>query len=263
MPIVVVEAVAPTSSWRPPEAQNYHPSYPLPPYTSQVGLLGAAIGLALPDAFAYVRDRELKLGVGGWHNGRMRDLWKFQKLESIADPKKEINHDIVLREHFVDTRLIFVIETPSQETADQVASAFREPKYPLTAGVSDALMHARRVSVRDETPNPTKEFAFTLVYRDIAANYKVDASMLESQPMMRSLQAPTTERIATGFRFNDAGSRSLAARAVVTFIGDRIALADDDEPVDAYDVEPSASQLRRELQSWNFKTLSIPVHRYD
>lgn len=263
MPIVVIEAVAPTSSWRPPEAQNYHPTYPLPPYTSQVGMLGAACGFALPDAFDFVTEKKLKLGVGGWHNGRMRDLWKFQKLELISDPKKAMSHDIVLREHFVDTRLIFVIETQSQDIAALISKSFQEPKFPLTAGVSDALLHAQRVSINNVTTRPTKDLAHTLVYRDIAANYKVDPAILSSQPMMRSLQAPSTERIATGFKFDDSNKRSLASRAVVTFIGDRIALSDDDDPVDSYEVEPTAPSLCKDLNSWNHKTLSIPVHRYE
>ncbi len=81
MPIVIVEAVAPMASWRPPEALTYHRTLPLPPYTTQVGLLGAAPGFALADAYRFVVDHGLRLGVGGWHQGKARDLWKFQKLK--------------------------------------------------------------------------------------------------------------------------------------------------------------------------------------
>lgn len=262
MPLVIVEAVAPTSSWRPPEAQTFHPTLPLPPYTSQVGVLGAALGLELPEAFRYVADKELKLGVGGWHRGTMRDLWKFQKLE-LVDNKNAAYSDIVLREHWVDTRLVLLIETQDAETAHDVREAFQRPRYPLTAGVSDALLHAKRVSVSDTKPRPTRDFVHALIYQDIAADYRVDPALLTAQPMMQSLRAPSIERIPTGFRFDDAGKRTLASRSVVTFVGDRITLSDSDDPIDAYEVSPTCPILVREMQAWLNKQWAIPVHRYE
>ena len=80
MPVVVIEAAAPVGSWRPPEALTYHRTLPLPPYTTLVGLLGAALGLGLLDAYRFVEEGGLRVGVGGWHEGELRDLWKFQKL---------------------------------------------------------------------------------------------------------------------------------------------------------------------------------------
>ena len=89
MTIVIVEAAAPVGSWRPPEALTYHRTLPLPPYTTLVGMLGAALGLGLPDAYRFVAERDL-LGVGGWHEGEMRDLWRFQKLG-----EKEVKSDVL------------------------------------------------------------------------------------------------------------------------------------------------------------------------
>src|SRR3954453_22627516 len=100
MPVVMVEAVAPVGSWRPPEALTYHRTLPLPPYTSLVGTLGAALGLALPAAYRFVADRGIRLGVGGWHEGHARDLWKFQKLE-LASEAKGIKTDVLLRELWI------------------------------------------------------------------------------------------------------------------------------------------------------------------
>src|SRR5438132_5243555 len=100
MPIVIVEAVATVASWRPPEALTYHRTLPLPPYTAQVGLLGAALGLGLPEAYRFLADHSLRVGVGGWHEGKGRDLWKHQKLKD-----KGHESDVLLREFWVDTRL--------------------------------------------------------------------------------------------------------------------------------------------------------------
>src|SRR4051794_4036593 len=104
MAIAVVEAVAPVASWRPPEALTYHRTLPLPPYTSLVGMLGAALGLVLSEAYRFVSEKGIRLGVGGWHEGQARDLWKYQKLESIVEGKA-IKTDVLLREHWIDVRL--------------------------------------------------------------------------------------------------------------------------------------------------------------
>src|SRR4051812_10322223 len=151
MAIVVIEAVAAVASWRPPEALTYHRTLPLPPYTALVGTLGAALGLGLPGAYRFASERGLRLGVGGWHEGQARDLWKFQKLESIAEGK-EIKTDVLLREHWTDVRLALIVEAPDLPTAEVVAEAFRRPSFPLTAGPSDALMRALAARVEDVHP---------------------------------------------------------------------------------------------------------------
>src|SRR3954469_1266781 len=146
MPIVVAEAVAPVASWRPPEALTYHRTLPLPPYTSLVGVVGAARGLSLPDAYRFVADSGLRLGVGGWSEGRARDLWKYQKLESISEGK-EITSDVLLREYWIDARLVLVVECPDEPTAESIADGLRRPRYPMTAGTSDALLKVTDVRV--------------------------------------------------------------------------------------------------------------------
>ena len=211
MPIVVVEAIAPVASWRPPEALTYHRTFPLPPYTSLVGLLGASLGLDLPEAYRYVVDRDVRMGVGGWHEGRMRDLWKFQKLE-LVEEGKESKTDVLLREYWTDTRLALVFESPDTGVAEEVAVAFRAPAFPLTAGPSDALMKA--VSVRVETIQPTAErrLAHALVFGEISPRYGLYEDIAKV-PLSRVIRAPSVERIPTGFEFASDGPRRLTGRS--------------------------------------------------
>ena len=258
MPVVIAEAVAPMASWRPPEALTFHPTLPLPPYTTQVGILAAALGLRLADGYRYVADGGLRLGVGGWHGGHARDLWKYQK---FAD--KEVRTDIVLREHWVDTRLALLVETPDSHSAEVVAAAYRHPAFPLTAGVSDALMLAVNIRIEEITPQPARRLLHTLVYGEIHPAYRVDPSTLENAPLMRSIRAPSLERLPTGFSFGDNGARELSGRAIVTFIADPIELADEDTSVDAYSVRPQSEALAAEWSQWEGCEWSIPVHRYE
>jgi CRISPR-associated protein Cas5t len=264
MPIIVAEAVAPVASWRPPEALTYHRSLPLPPYTSLVGTLGAALGLALPDAYRFVAERRLRLGVGGWHEGRARDLWKFQKLESIAEGK-EIKSDVLLRELWMDVRLVFVVETDDAADTEVVAAALDKPAFPLTAGTSDALLKLMAVRIEQTPHQSTRHLGYSLVFSELPPRYEL-AVDLAKVPLSRVIRAPTVERLPTGFVFDHDGRRRLAGRDLVTFVADPIELDDDVEPVSGYPVAPHSRPLR---ESPTFSTLEglqpwiIPVHRYD
>ena len=260
MSVVIIEAAAPVGSWRPPEALTYHRTLPLPPYTSLVGMLGAALGLGLPDAYRFIAERGLRLGVGGWHEGRMRDLWKFQKLGD-----KEVKTDVLLRECCTDVRLALVVETADQATAGTVADAFRAPAYPLTAGPNDALLKAVAVRVEDAEPVAARVLAHVLVFREISPQYELYES-LQDIPFHRTIRAPAIERLPIGFAFEPDGRRQLLGRGLVSFVADAITLAEDDESIVGYRVEPQSQILRRSQTFSTWKdgfSWTIPVHRYD
>lgn len=264
MPIVVAEAVAPVASWRPPEALTYHRTLPLPPYTALVGVVGAALGLGLEEAYRFVADRGLRLGVGGWCEGRARDLWKYQKLESIAEGK-EIKSDVLLREQWIDARLVFVVECAEDDTAESVAHALIRPNYPLTAGTSDALLKVTAVRVDREPPLSSRRLACCMVYGELPARYKL-AEDFDKIPLSRMIRAPSVERLPTGFVFDPVDPRRLSGRDLVTFVADPIELEDDVEAVTGYAVEPM-SRLLRESPAYQalggVRPWIIPVHRYD
>jgi CRISPR-associated protein Cas5t len=265
MAVVVIEAVAPVASWRPPEALTYHRTLPLPPYTALVGTLGAALGQDLPGAYRGIAERGLRLGIGGWHEGQARDLWKFQKLESVADQKKEVKTDVLLRELWIDVRLVIVIEAPSTAIAEEVASAFRQPVYPLTAGTSDALMQAVAVRIEDLAPQLTRRLAYAMIYGELSPRYQLFEALADI-PLGRIIRAPSVERLPTGFSFEPDIPRRLLGREVVTFVADPIELDDAEEPVNGYPIEPQSLLLRNSPVFDIVKGAApwvIPVHRYD
>jgi CRISPR-associated protein Cas5t len=257
VPVVIVEAVAPLASWRPPEALTYHRTFPLPPYTTLVGVLGAAMGLDLQSAYRFAAAHELQLGVGGRHEGEARDLWKFQKLKD-----QTIERDILLRELLIDMRMALVVACRESDVAESIAAAFQHPAYPLTAGTSDSLLQPVRVSVAQAEREETFQPLFALVFGEISPTY-VPYAKLQDIPLMRSVRAPSVERIPTGFAFDDAGNRSLAGRSLVTFVSDPIRIDPGAKPVVGYRVDPQSSFLRRTLHDWQELPWIIPVHRYD
>jgi CRISPR-associated protein Cas5t len=257
MPIAVVEAVAPLASWRPPEALTYHRTLSLPPYTTQVGLLGAALGLGLADTFQFVNEHGLRFGVGGWHLGKARDLWKHQKLQGGTHVS-----DILLRELWIDARLALVIEAPDDPAAERVAEAYRRPAYPLTAGTSDALLQPLMVRVEEAATQPSRQLIHTMIYEEISPRYR-PFEQVKDLPLARTVQAPSVENLPTGFIFEAAGDRQLAGRALVSFIADAIELEEGVPPVVGYRIVPRSKPLQAEYAKWKGLEWTIPVHRYD
>lgn len=257
MPIVIVEAVAPVASWRPPEALTYHRTLPLPPYTTQVGLLGAAMGLGLAEIYQFVTARSLRLGVGGWHEGKARDLWKHQKLQGDVHVS-----DILLRELWIHSRLVFVVEAPDMEVANQVAQSYRTPVYPLTGGTSDALLQPLAVWVDDTGPLPTRHLLHTLIYEEISPLYR-PYEQIKDIPLTRTVHAPSVENLGTGFTFEAEGVRHFAGRALVTFVADPIELDESVPPVVGYRIVPRTKPLLAGYDKWKGLQWTIPVHRYD
>jgi CRISPR-associated protein Cas5t len=264
MPIIIAEAVAPVASWRPPEALTYHRTLPLPPYTALVGMVGAALGLDLSEAYRFIVEHGLRLGVGGWCEGHARDLWKYQKLESIAEGK-EMTSDVLIREFKVDARLVFVVECGDAGDAEVLHRALTRPSYPLTAGTSDALLRIVAVRIDHEPARSSRRLAFSMVYGELDPRYKL-AETLDKIPLSRVIHAPSVERLPTGFVFDPVDPRRLSGRDLVTFVSDPIELEEDVAPVAGYAVEPESRFLR---ESTVFESLAevrpwiIPVHRYD
>ena len=85
-------------------------------------------------------------------------------------------------------------------------------------------------------------------------------------PFHRAIRAPAIERLPVGFAFEPDGRRRLLGRDIVSFVADAIKLAEDDEAIVGYLVEPQSQILRhsRTFSTWKdgLKWI-IPVHRYD
>jgi CRISPR-associated protein Cas5t len=255
MPQLIVEAIAPVGSWRPPEAMTFHRTYPLPPYTSLVGMMGAAMGVGLPAAFEFIRTEEVRLGVGGWSSGQMKDLWKIQKLGE----KAEVGNAILLREHCVDIRLAIVFDASASAIAS-IKNAFERPVFPLTAGQSDSMLRVVNTQSTDRSTVETELVHSVMLYGELTPDYKT-AMDLDSLPLTHSIKAPTVERIPTSFAFDESGNRQLASRSLVTFVADPITVPHADSIV-GFKVDTKSSFLNERPLSCVDKPWIIPVHRF-
>ena len=256
MPQLIVEAIAPVGSWRPPEAMTFHRTYPLAPYTSVVGMLGAAMGLELAVAFAFVKEHAVQIGIGGWSSGMMKDLWKIQKLGD----KAAVGSAILLREHCVDVRLVLVFAADNSSTLQQIQQGFECPQFPLTAGQSDSLLRISATKIVDQATVKSETVHSVLLYGELTPEYRT-AVDLAKVPLTHTIRAPVVERIPTSFSFDEKGHRLLSGRALVTFVADPVRVPIE-HCVTGYAVETQSSFLRSRPFGCEDLPWIIPVHQF-
>jgi len=255
MPQLIVEAIAPIGSWRPPEAMTFHRTYPLPPYTSVVGFMGAALGLSLPDAFLFVKDHGTRVGIGGWSSGLMKDLWKHQKLGD-----KETISAILLREHCIDVRLLFVFAADNPDVLERLKRSFDCPVFPLTAGQSDAMLRVVATHLTDHSTVESVTVHSTLLYNELTPDYRT-ALDLANVPLTHTIRAPIVERIPIAFDFDEFGNRVLSGRALVTYVTDPVTVPHEHR-VTGYLVETRSAFLTCRPFGCEELPWIIPVHQF-
>jgi CRISPR-associated protein Cas5t len=256
MPQLIVEAIAPVGSWRPPEAMTFHRTYPLPPYTSLVGMLGAAMGVELQEAYTFVKDQDVQLGVGGWSAGMMKDLWKIQKLGE----KVEVGSAILLREHCVDVRLVLLFEAISSKTLESLKRAFEQPFFPLTAGQSDSILRVVATQIVDLPKIEKDTIHSVMLFTELTPEYRT-AFDLNALPLTHTIRAPIVERIPSTFSFDEIGRRQLSGRSLVTFVADPVTVPKE-HCITGYEVETKSSFLRSRPFGCEGLPWIIPVHQF-
>lgn len=229
MHLAVVKAFAESASFRLPETHTFHKTLPLPPRTTIVGILGAALGLTAESAQEWVETHQVKLGVAGRHRGQMKDLWKYRKIKTM-----EVISDVLLREHLIDLVMTLVYAAEDSSVAEQIIGGFQNPVYALTAGPSDSLLKVREtLLIGNASITPTTIFQFCVIPGDItsAGRYRPDPDVLRG-PIIESVRAPWVAHLPVRFAY-EGSRREVAARGPFSFIGNRIHLT---EPLDAYHV---------------------------
>lgn len=139
MKFIAVELYSDTASFRNPDFQNYHKTLHLPPPTTIVGLMGAALGLSPLKAQDFFENNNFRFGVYGKSEAYVKDLWKYRDLNG--------KRSIIKKEILFYNTFIIVYLADDNEVINQLENAFLYPKYALTMGSSDSLAFVKKVSV--------------------------------------------------------------------------------------------------------------------
>ena len=123
-----------TASFRVPHMYKYHRSLPLPPYTSVIGMFGAAIGKDMATTQEIFKYLGLKVGIAGSYAGGCNDTWRVL---TTKNPETDVVERQIL------FKPIYHIIFYGDESAIRFCEkAFRYPVYPLSLGRPDDLANA-------------------------------------------------------------------------------------------------------------------------
>jgi len=233
-----------TASFRVPETHTFHQTLPLPPRTTIIGMMGAALGLDLWSAHEFAERNEILVSVWGDHRGIMRDLWNYRKVtikEYDEESIKSRNHySILIREYLYDCDFAFFFGSPSPNALEEVQEAMMSPVYALTAGNSDDLLKVTAVSeTREIKTTPLKVFDHTILPGDVSTRCtpSVDFTKL---PITVTVSSPQVFLLPTRFAF-EGDQRVVLERQPFTFVRSPVNVS---EPMEGYLIDNHAVILQ-------------------
>lgn len=242
-----ITAKAITASFRVPETHTFHQTLPLPPKTTMVGMIGAALGKRLDEAYAFVEQNNILVSVYGTHEGLMNDLWNYRKLTgkeksfTTEDIKNRRQYSILIREFLYANNFTFFFAAETPDSLQQLKKAFGSPYYALTAGNSDDLLKICNISdVGEIQPEKLCRFENTILPGDeVSRSYKHDID-LKQVPITQTLYTPQVFLLPTKFEFKGE-ERRVIERKPFTFVSTPVTLSN---PLEGYVVDGKAVVLQ-------------------
>jgi len=202
-----------TASFRIPEFQNFHKSFLLPPPTTVIGLAGAALGLSPKSSQDFFDGSSIKTGVSGKSDGFAKDLWKYNDFKAGSVIKREI---------YFFNQYVVAFASENSETIENLRSSFKNPKYALTFGTSDALT---KISfVNDFEEKESDEIENCLVEGDIISKV-VENVHNGLEFSIYSTSEPIVYDLPVKFHYeSDYGVRRVIERKKYSFVGKKMKL---------------------------------------
>jgi CRISPR-associated protein Cas5t len=228
MKIFSVKGISITASFRVPETHTFQQTLPLPPKTAVIGMIGAALGLKLENAYKYVDDNEILVGICGKHKGFMRDLWKYSKIKA-----KENTNSVLVREYLCYNEFYLYIASDKVDLTE-LKNAIYSPVYALTAGNSDDLMKVANISdIYTVQKEKLYRFENMILPGDVTESYNCDIDFSKT-PITKTIDCPQTFILPTRFDLKEGKERKVAKKDLFTFVDTAIVLKN---PIDGYIVE--------------------------
>ncbi len=224
-----VSGRAATASFRVPETHTFHQTLPLPPKTTIIGMVGAALGLPLEKAHTFAIEHDLRIGVCGSYKGLMKDLWNYRKVTvkekkyTPEDVRSRKHFSILIREFLTDCEFTFFFGAESEENLNIVREAMKDPTFALTAGNSDDLLKIVSISpISRVNAEPLTQFDHTILPGDVSAQCTpvIDFRKL---PVTQTVETPRVFLLPTKFTFTGE-HRAVVERKPFTFVGSPVTL---------------------------------------
>ena len=195
---LMIKLSSQTASFREPSGQLYHHCLPLPPFSTLVGLAGAALGIDFANSLELFREKSIYVGVRGKSQGKGRDLWNYAKIGS----GKEVKKDIITREFLYGLDLQVFYACNDFECIKTLQEAFKDPVYALTLGNSDELALCKNISLYYEIhPDLATELSNCWIHGNISNYYSYNWDKIQKADLTLKLAAPRVVSLPVDFDF--------------------------------------------------------------
>jgi len=187
------------NSFRIASGIKYHRTYHVPPKTTLIGLLGAAMGLEdvnLAPLFGSVTTNAIL----SKFNGTASDLWLITKLKASVKPESS---PIIREMLFEPEYAIYYSTTDSSHIQlDDIINAFYDPEYALSLGRSDEMIELKEIRKVTLQPISNGYFKNTI----LPFNYKDFFDSYENVPMLQgqSFSLPNVVNIPISFKIENS-----------------------------------------------------------
>jgi len=238
-----VDIYAPFVSFRDPGAQLYHETLPLPPPTTLLGMVGAAMGKSFEEMLLWARSIELHVGCIGISGGRGKDLWNYIKIKT--DKKTdEPTHAVILRTFLADFRLSAYFACEQVDVMNAIYEAFQSPYYAITLGTSDELAKILTTVYFDNViVTQSSDLSNTIVSGDYSRKFKFDWEKVETIPIAETLRPPIVKKLPIDFSIDTGGVRKASKFLTLTFLSDK-------------------QQLLKDVPVYKFANVSVPMVKF-
>ncbi|MEN3000722.1 MAG: CRISPR-associated protein Cas5 [Armatimonadota bacterium] len=196
---LAVQVAAPVASFRRPLDHTYQRTLLLPPPTTLLGLVGAALGLDAAQLWSDASPlRRLQVQVLA-HNtpARATDMWTLLKIKAGKMERSPYLRELLFHAQFT------LLYGGAEELLSQLSDAFQQPAYPLSLGREDELLCVVACEQVECAPaSPPYLFYGTILPGDLR--------MLNAQPVLREgmvLEPAVVERLPTRFQIEPNGVR--------------------------------------------------------
>jgi CRISPR-associated Cas5-like protein len=215
---VIIDFSAPMACFRIPLHHNYHRSFPLPPPTCVLGMLGAALGLDEGGIDQWLRRAKPRLGIGGKHNGGGNELMTIRKVSSGGKIKPNEYSTILLRELRVDLVCRIVVACATVEEDRALYEAVNAPRYPISAGPADLLAIMRAQLAQNLTLAPSERLHYCLAPGSLWGKAKIETDALKSTSLLDTVAGPNNWNLPIAWQLGKKGERLPAVFAPFTFL---------------------------------------------
>jgi CRISPR-associated protein Cas5t len=172
---------------------KYHRSLPIPPYTSMVGMFGAAIGKDMSTTQEIFKFLKLKVGIAGSYSGGCNDTWRVLTT-------KNPENDVVERQ-ILFKPIYHIIFYGDESSILFCEKAFQYPVYPLSMGRPDDLANAVVHGVSECEPENLQVLRNTVVVGIPSA--QVDESLFDINDPADPGPCTLLYRLPVHFRFEN------------------------------------------------------------